>query len=225
MRYFSILFFTLFSSCSTPHKMIDPSDRSIIKLYLSTEDYKNKNPSKSSTYTEIVEQTEQYIIIDRIYESLTNLPLKDARNPWAISYKNVIYFNMTYSLDYPGRNLYAKFDIEGKFCALIIDENTSPKITNGKYYGNGLTSIINKEISKTGRDWVDKESKKVRILVFNSTKIDKDSIYGHKVAYAKILTRKNINKLLNLTLSEKIISEMNADEVILLIQKINNKSN
>jgi hypothetical protein len=46
--------------------------------------------------------------------------------PWAIRYNDVDYFNLGYSDDLRNWNVFARFDIVGKFSAIFIDKD-SPK--------------------------------------------------------------------------------------------------
>lgn len=74
-----------------------------------------------------------------------------------MEYGDENYFNLGYSTDFNQWSSYGKFDIEGKYAAIIIDHN-SPNILKftGNAYGGGLTGALIAESLKWNKNWKDK---------------------------------------------------------------------
>lgn len=95
-----------------------------VKLYETTTDYIKKQPMNLNAGVLIKDKSDQHITIKGIYDLKTGEKIDRGISAWALEYNDSNYFNLGYSTDLNNWNSYAKFDIEGKYSAVIIDDNS-----------------------------------------------------------------------------------------------------
>ena len=193
---------------------IAQTDKTEFQYYLSTSDFQNKVSGKEKIVPVIKKQEKDYIKIPKLVDDQTGKRNKPANFPWAVKLDTTYYFNLRYSRDLQNLEVYIKADIIGKFCALIIDQNTSPIISNGgANYGEGLTGVLIKESEKWGKNWISKDGKKVKLLITDTSNLELKHGFGHSNSDWKLLSRKNINEILGLSLSEEDIKSLTFEDV------------
>lgn len=151
---------------------------------------------------------------------------KKGMHPWAIQYNNEDYFNLGYSNDVNNWNVFAKFDIVGKYSAVFIDKD-SPKVffNNGITYGGGVSGALFKESVKWNKAWIDQNGDKKRILLIdsriytpkNASRVE-DGILGN------YLTRDQLKELITtnkIDVQGKAPKDLSFEEVVKIIQKLN----
>ena len=193
---------------------IAQADKTEFQYYLSTSDFKNKVSGKEKIVPVIKKHEKDYIKIPKLVDEQTGKRNKPANFPWAVKLDTNNYFNLRYSQDLQNLEVYVKADIVGKFCALIIDQDTSPIISNGgANYGGGLTGVSIKESEKWSKNWISKEGKKVKLLITDTANLELKHGFGHSNSDWKLLSRKNINEILGLSLSEENIKNLTFEDV------------
>ena len=136
-----------------------------IKLYQTTIDFKNDSIWKVDAIALIKNESESHIQIKKIIDSKTRKNIKRGISAWAIEYNGQKYLNLGYSGDLNNWGIYMKFDIIGKYSAIIIDDKTPYIIKNGGgYYGGGLTGVLIKESANWNKSWRDENDGKKKFL-------------------------------------------------------------
>jgi hypothetical protein len=85
---------------------------------------------------------------------------------------DTVYVNLKYNKQFQSRGVYAKLDIVGQVCVLVINKETPKQIIEGgRYVGLfGLDGAIVDGTSRSGKNWEDSDGKKNNILVINKYK-------------------------------------------------------
>lgn len=146
--------------------------------------------------------------------------------PWAIRYNDVDYFNLGYSDDLPNWNVFARFDIIGKFSAIFIDKDSPKELFNNTSYGASLVGVLAKESVKWNKAWVDHNGEKKRILLINSTiytarnypRIE-DGCVGNYLTKGQLRELIELNKI---DIKDKGVNNLSFEDVVEIIQKLNN---
>ncbi len=227
MKKISLLVCILsFISCGTQRvalnelHTLDP-----VKLYETTGDYLQRKPMNVQAGVLIKDQSNQHVTVKGIYDLRTGEKIDKGISAWAMEYKDDNYFNLGYSTDLNHWNSYAKLDIEGKYSAVIIDEN-SPYVlkSTGNTYGGGLAGVLIAESLKWNKNWEDRNGVKKKILFIDTRDISPKSQNRNASSHGNYLTRKQFQKLMdevNMTLTEEKIKEIEFERVIDIIEKAN----
>lgn len=93
-----------------------------VKLYETSTDFINKEPMDSQLGILLKNISNQHITTKGVFDLKTGKRDKKGISAWAIEYNDNNYFNLGYSNDVNHWGSYAKFDIEGKYCVIIIDD-------------------------------------------------------------------------------------------------------
>lgn len=201
---------------------IAQANKTDFQYYLSTSDFQNMVSGQEEIVPTIKKFEKDYIKIPKLVDEKTGKRNKPANFPWAVKIDSSYYFNLRYSRDLQNLEVYIKADIIGEFCALIIDENTSPIISSGGVnYGGGLTGVLIKESEKWGKNWLSKDGKKVNILITDTHNLELKHGFGHSNSDWKLLSRNNINEILGLSLSEEDIKELTLENVKTIVLEKN----
>jgi len=198
-----------------------------VKLYETTKDYLNNNPMDVHVRAVIKDSSKQHITVKKFIDAETGLKNKKALSAWALNYNGKNYFNLGYSDDVNHWRSYAKFDIEGRYCAIIVDDN-SPVVlrTNGNYYGGGLTGVLISESSKWNKNWKDKNGKKKKIIFIDTQKIKPKLMNRNPGSLGNYLTRRQLKKIIkayNIDVNTDKIKDVSFEKVIEIINYINSK--
>ncbi|WP_372920406.1 hypothetical protein [Salegentibacter sp.] len=199
-----------------------------VTLYETTDDYLNKKPMALDAGVLIKDQSDQHITIKGIFDKKTGEKLKKAISAWAMEYRDNNYFNLGYSTDINHWNSYAKFDIEGKYSAIIIDDN-SPYIlkTTSNTYGGGLAGSLIAESVKWNKNWKDKDGVKKKILFIDTQDISPKMLNRNASSHGNYLTRKQFENLMaeiDMSLPEEKIKDIEFEKVIEIIETANKES-
>ncbi|MBI6120410.1 hypothetical protein [Salegentibacter maritimus] len=198
-----------------------------VKLYENSNDFLNKQPMEKELGILVKDKSDQHITTKGIFDLKTGEKSKNGISAWAIEYNKDHYFNLGYSTDVNHWGSYAKFDIEGKYCAIIIDEN-SPYIlkSTSQTYGGGLAGGLIAESLKWGKNWKDEEGNKKRILFIDTEDIHNKMMSRNESAHGNYFTKKQFKKILDETgtvLTDEKIKEIEFHRIIELIKSANEK--
>lgn len=198
-----------------------------VKLYETSNDFLNKQPMEKELGILVKDKSDQHITTKGIFDLKTGEKSKSGISAWAIEYNNNYYFNLGYSTDVNHWGSYAKFDIKGKYCAIIIDEN-SPYIlkSTSQTYGGGLAGSLIAESLKWGKNWKDEEGNKKRILFIDTEDIHNKMMSRNESAHGNYFTKKHFKKILDETgtvLTDEKIKDIEFNRIIELIKSANEK--
>lgn len=196
-----------------------------VKLYETTNDYLNRQPMEVDAGVLIKDKSDQHITIKGIFDLNTGLKVDRAISAWALEYNHSNYFNLGYSTDVNHWASYAKFDIEGKYCAIFIDDN-SPNVlkTTSTYYGGGLSGVLMAESLKWNKNWKDKNGIKKKILFIDTQDISPKMRSRNTGSIGNYLTRKQFQKILDdvdMTLTDEKIKDIEFEVIVEVIETAN----
>lgn len=200
-----------------------------IKLFETSTDFLNQRAMGTELGVLITDKSDQHITTKGVFDLKTGEVNNKGLSAWAIEYKDERYFNLGYSSDLNHWGSYAKFDIVGTFCVIIIDDD-SPHILQSKsqgYYGGGLVgglaSALVAESSKWGKNWKDKEGNKKKLLFIDTEKVKPQAMNRNASAHGNYLTKKELEKILEITETtlEEDIKDIHFEKIIELIKIAN----
>jgi hypothetical protein len=213
-------------SCQVLKVPLDELDKlEKVMLYETTQDYLDNKPMRVQVGVLIEEKSQQHITIKGIFDSKTGLIMKKELSAWALKYEGQNYFNLGYSNDVNHWNSYAKFDIEGRYSIIIIDEN-SPSVLNSSSvsYGGGLAGVLMSESTKWGKNWRDSNGMKKKILLIDTKEIKPKSLSRNSGSLGNYLSRKKFHEIVNQSqsnLTEDKLKNLTYEEVIEMIKFAN----
>lgn len=193
-----------------------------ITLYETTTDFLEKYKYKDSIIAIVQEQSTNHLKIKNFLYAKDKKKFKKGLSNWAVELNGIKYFNLGYSGDLNNWHYYTRFDVIGKYCLAIISEE-SPKIiqrgTNN--YGGNLTGILIHASNKWGKNWVDKEGKKKKILFIDSNILEPAGGSRYSSSLGNLLTKDDIERISKDKYPDLNISKLSFEEVIELIKKLN----
>lgn len=198
-----------------------------VKLYETSNDFLNKKPMKNELGVLVKDKGNQHITTKGVFDLTTGVRSKKGISAWAIEYNDNLYFNLGYSTDVNHWGSYARFDIEGKYCAIIIDDN-SPYIlkSTSQSYGGGLAGVLIAESLKWGKNWKDENGSKKRLLFIDTEDVQNQMMNRNESAHGNYFTKKQFKKILDETgtvLTNEKIKDIEFDRIIKLINSANEK--
>lgn len=179
----------------------------------------------------IKEEGEKYLIIENFILPKTREVFKEGISAWAIEHKGEKYFNMAYHVSSRWR-VYVKFDIIGKYSAIIIDENSHNKVgvDFNPYYGGGLQGLLFESLAKNARGKNNQDGNGVRkeIYIIDSKQVYPKNGYKFKSCKARFLDEKELKRLYRKRHPDKKLKNkerklMTFDDVVNLIYELNQK--
>lgn len=224
MRILGFLIITSFlSSCAT--QSITPREGVEVQYYLSTLDYFKDQPSRT-VYGKIELKKPDYMKLTGFFDKQSYKRIKKANTAWAVKYKNEVYYNMKYSKHYELTNIYAKHHVQGKISALILNDETSKKLTVRKqnhaaWTLGGIAAALLMDPKTRGINWTDSDGKEAKIIVVNSERRISKHKNGYYNAIGELLSRNNFNILLGTRYDQMEIDKMMLEEAIEVIKKVN----
>lgn len=217
----------LLAACGTQKvSQAELSNAKPVVIYKTTRDFNTKNALKVNAVAVVSKEGLEHITIKKFVDNDTGLKMKFRYPIWAISYNGNNYFHLAYSADVYHSNSFAKFDIEGRICAIIIDENSPPVLqSTSNYYGGGLTGVLIGESNKWGKNWMDKDGNKKKILFIDTW--DKPIINNKELeSSGNYLTRKQLKDIIathNINVDYSKIKDIKFEKIIEIIETINSK--
>lgn len=217
-----------FTSCGTQKaSLAEIANAKPVILYKTTTDFLDKNPMSLDASIIIKNESDQHITVKSIIDPKSGLKIDRGISAWTLEYNGDYYFNLGYSMDLNHWKSYAKLDIEGTLCAVIIDEN-SPNIlkTNGTSYGGGLTGVLIGESSKWGKNWKDENGNKKKILFIDTRNVLPQIMGRNSGSLGDYLTRKQLKKLIiehEIRVDTDEIKDIMFEQVLEIIKTINSR--
>ncbi len=199
-----------------------------VKLYQRTVDFSRNNVWNIDAIALIKNESEYHIQIKQIIDSKTRKNLKGGALTWALEYNGHKYLNLGYSDDLNNWNYFLKFEIVGKYSAIIIDDSLPTIIKNGDgHYGGNLTGAAIKLVTKLGNIWRDENNETKKILFidtsdFHSLKVGSRNAYCSEANY---LTRKKLNEIMKVKFPNLNVNEVPFEKVIEIINSLNEEIN
>lgn len=217
-RYlFSILF--LVSFFSKAQKAVEP-----LILFTATREFLNNSAFEGEAFAYVDPISAKHLRIKKIVDK-NGKKLKEGSSAYAIQYKGENYFNLGYSTDLNNWTFYAKFDIVGRYCAIIIDDDTPAVIRKGgSNYPMGAAGALMKDSVKWGKAWLDKDGKKKRLLFIDTLKYEPESGSRNGGSIGNYLSRSEFMDILTahkLDIRDRKVKELTFEEVIQLINELN----
>ncbi len=218
-KLFYSLFLLISFICNAQIANID------VKYFTSTNDYNQNVISDEIVSLKIRDKGEKFIEVKKLIDKKTGKRSKKAGFPWAVQYDSITYFNLRYCKDYLSPENFVKADLIGQYLAIFLNKKSQKDITSvGNYYGGGLQGLLISESTKWGKSWNSENGNKSKILIVNTQNLDLSHVRGYKNAGWRLLTRKNINEILNLELTKAEIKLLSTEEISNLINSKNNNS-
>ncbi len=198
-----------------------------VKLYETTNDFINNQSKILNAGILVKDKSNQHITIKGVFDLNTGEKIKKGISAWAIEYNEGHYFNLGYSSDVNHWNSFAKFDVQGKYCSIIIDDN-SPTIlkTTSNTYGGGLAGVLMGESLKWGKNWKDKNGNKKRLLFIDTEDVSRKNGLRNQSSLGNYLTKKQFKKILEetkTTLTDEKIRNIEFEMVLEIIKTANEK--
>lgn len=215
----------ILTSCGVKIPLSELHTLEPIKAYETSNDFLAKKPMTAKLGVFVMEKSKQHITTKGIFNLDTGKINKMGESAWAIEYKGENYFSLGYSDDVNHWNSYAKFDIEGKYCAIIIDEN-SPSILNSTSvtYGGGISGFLLSESRKWGKNWKDKNGNKKKLLFIDNEDVKNKFIGRNPSSHGNYLTKQQFQKILHVTgtaMSDEKIKDIEFEKILELIKTAN----
>lgn len=227
--FFALVLFLMFS-CEVQKLPADQlSNLKPVKLYDTTEDYLNRKAREVDAGVLIKNQSNQHITIKGFFDLKTGIKIHRGISAWAIEYDSSRYFNLGYTTVLNYWKSYAKFDVEGKYCAIIIDGGSPAVLTvtsSNNAGGFGLVGVLAAESVKWNKNWKDKDGIKKRVLFINTNDIQPNFLARNAVSVGGYLTRQDVRDLvsiLGIDLGDAKVNELDFEQVIDMIKEANKK--
>ncbi|HEY0055757.1 MAG TPA: hypothetical protein VGB63_10405 [Pedobacter sp.] len=190
-----------------------------VDLYANTFEFTQGKKANVNAIAIIKDMSPTHLVVEKFIDSLTRKTIRRSHIAWALEYRGETYFNMMYSYDAPNAQVFAKFDIVGKYSAIFINKDTPNAVKNGRpnygNYGLGLTGALMAQSPTWNKNWKDKDGLQVKILLIDLTKPD-----GF-FSYSNLLTRNQVRGLLGDTEPTGSVREIPFEEVVKLIEAYN----
>lgn len=222
------LFVLLFLMTSCAAKKIPLSEIHTlvpVELYENTDDFLNKKVMQADLGILIKDQSDQHITTKGIYDLKTGEKSKKGASAWVMKYNNENYFNLGYSTDTNHWGTFAKMDIEGRYCAIIVSDD-SPHVlkSTSSHYGGGIAGALIADSRKWGKGWQDKNGAKKRLLLID-TEITFDKTVGrNKGSLGNYLTRRNLKKIIQesgLNVTDERVKDIEFEKILEIIETAN----
>lgn len=230
MKRFLLLFSTLlFLSCGV--QKVKQQDLGLLKpvtLYETTETFLNNEPMHVNAGILVKDQSDQHITLKGIFDRTTGEKIDKGLSAWAMEFNGDKYFNLGYSTDVNHWKTYAKFDIEGKYSVIVIDDS-SPNVlkTTSNSYGGGLAGALAAESLKWGKNWKDRNGDKKRILIIDTEDVSPKRGNRNRSSHGNYMTRKQFQKIIaetEVNLSEEKIKDIKFEKIIEVIETANSRN-
>lgn len=173
----------------------------------------------------IKSESDRYVKTKIILDPANSKKKRRGLLPWAIRYNDVDYFNLGYSDDLQNWNVFARFDIIGKFSAIFIDKDSPKEFFNNTAYGASLAGVLARESIKWNKAWIDHNGDKKRILLINSTIYTaRNSPRIEDGCVGDYLTKGQLRELIEsnkIDIQDKEVNNLSFEEVVDVIQKLN----
>jgi hypothetical protein len=191
-----------------------------VNLYKTTDDYQARTYTDTNVVLQVREISKHHIWFYKFVEGKSGKKLAKAHTSWAIEYNGNNYFNLGYSSDLNNWKVFLRFDVERKnFCASFITSESPRVVKNsGPNYGFGLQGVLMKDSDKWGKNWVDENGEKVKILFIDLNTQYEPMLSRNKGSMGNLLTTAEVKTIFGLELSKAEINQMSFEEIVELIK-------
>lgn len=169
----------------------------------------------------IKSQGDNYIQIKKVVDT-NNKPVKRWKSYWAVEYAGNKYFNLGYSDDLNQWGTYIRFDIIGKYCAIFIDTNSKKIVKNGgNNYGGGLMGVMLAGSNKWGKDWLDANGQKKKIIFIDNSAIESGMFSRNASSLGNLLTREQLTQIMGTSYPDIDVKIIAFEKVVEIINVLN----
>ncbi|WP_157488239.1 hypothetical protein [Dyadobacter crusticola] len=193
-----------------------------LAFYANTTDFLNRK--EVNTKAIIKSESDRHVHTKKILNPATSKKNRGLL-PWAIRYNDVDYFNLGYSDDLQNWNMFARFDIVGRFSAVFIDKDSPKEFFNKTAHGASLAGLLATESTKWNKGWIDHKGEKKRILLINATVyVPRDSPRVEDGCLGNYLSKGQLRELIEtnkIDIQNKEVNELSFEEVVEVIHKLN----
>ena len=193
-------------------------------LYPTTGDFRSNSPMETEAFAVVDRFSSNHFRIKKFVDK-SGKKIKRGLSAFAVKYEDANYFNLFYSTDLINPTYYAKFDIIGRYCAIIIDDNTPSSIRRGgANYPMGAAGALMKDSVKWGKAWLDKDGNKKRILFIDTLSYVQEAGNRNGGSIGNYLTRGQLTEILQghkIDIQDKKTKELSFEEVIQFINEMN----
>lgn len=222
--FFVSILYLLFS-CEVQKLPADQlSNLKPVKLYDTTEDYLNRKAREVEAGVLVKNESHQHITINGFFDLKTGVEIKRGISAWSIEYNGFNYFNLGYCNYLINWQSFVKFDVEGKYCAIIIDEK-SPGILN-KTKGLYGSTLLSSDLVKINTNWRNKDNTRKKVLFVDTGIKVPQFVARNTGSLAYYLTRGQVEELLEIIDAKLVqgkIRDIDLEEVIEIIKMANRK--
>lgn len=220
MKSFYLFFFFIFINISANAQKV----KQPVILYSTTREFLSDNPIKTDAFAVVERFSTNHFKIKKFIDE-NGKKIKGGMSAFAVKFEGESYFNLFYSTDVPNPTCYARFDIIGRYCAIIIDDKTPSFIRNGaSYYPMGAGGALMKDSVKWGKAWLDKDGNKKRILFIDTLKYVPEVGKRNGGSLGNYLTRSQLSEILEvhkIDIQGRKTKELSFEEVLQFINEMN----
>ncbi|GAB4017353.1 hypothetical protein GCM10028773_13500 [Spirosoma koreense] len=195
-----------------------------VSLYQSSIDLLEDKKSNIDATALVKDEADNYIQIKKLVDA-DKKKIKKWHSYWAIEYSGNKYFNLGYSHDLNQWGTYAKFDIIGKYCAIFIDSNSRKLVKNGgNLYGGGLMGAMIAGTYKWGKNWIDRNGAKKKILLVDTSILEIGMYAKEDGNTGNLLTKEKLTKIAQTNYPDMDVDKISFEKVVEIIEELNQKN-
>lgn len=178
-----------------------------VKFFKTTDDF-IKNTVTSDNKVILIKQkikieqfdslsnTLSFLTSKKIIEKENSQISKDEEKYFALQYGDHYFYNLKYSPNIKNVGSWAKIDVLGKYCLILIypKSELSRSIGNNQYMimGGGLTGALISESAKWGKNFVNNKQEKIKIIFIDTTK---QTMAKKTISKGDLLSKKDLKNL------------------------------
>lgn len=164
---------------------------------------------------------DNYIQIKKIVDP-SNEAIKKWKSYWAVEYANNKYFNLGYSSDLNQWGTYVKFDLIGKYCAIFIDADSRKIVSGGgNLYGGDLMGVMIAGTHKWGKNWVDANGHKKKILFIDTSYMEAGMFTRNDSSPGNLLTKEKLTEIMGTAYPDIDVKTISFEKVVDIIKELN----
>jgi hypothetical protein len=195
-----------------------------VHYYFSTDDLVQDRVSTEEIILEVKSMGPQFIYIKDVLDQFTGKRSERGHKAYAIEYNGHPYVNLLYSYNTKTPNLYVRFDILGRFCLAVLEENFLNSMFDSQpYSGGGLAGYsLQASVTKGGK-FLDKEGNTKKIFIIDTKDLSIVVPYTVKYAPLENLTKSALKWLVGKDNFKGSTSDYTVEEIIAIVEDLNRR--
>lgn len=197
-----------------------------VKLYDTTEDYLHRKAREVDAGVLVKNESHQHVTINGVFDLKTGVEIKRGISAWSIEYNGFNYFNLGYCNYLNNWQSFVKFDVEGKYCAIIIDEKSPDILNKTKGYYGDTGMLLGSDLVKINTNWRNEDNTRKKVLFVDTAIKARQFGARNRGSLAYYLTRGQVEELLEIIDAKLVqgkIRDIDLEEVIEIIKMANRK--